>query len=68
MFSIDGRGEYWETPFVFHTSPGCSYTSNMERDGLFYVAFSDSSFTRPKESYDMPYQSIKWAVLRVDRG
>ena len=67
MFSLDGRGEHWETPFAFHTGPGCSYTSNMERDGLFYVAFSDSSFTREKELYDMPYQAIKWAVLRVTR-
>ena len=67
MFSIDGRGENWEAPFIFHTGPGCSYTSNMERDGLFYVAFSDSSFTRPQASYDMPYQSIKWAVLRVEK-
>ena len=67
MFSIDGRGEHWETPFVFHTGPGCSYTSNMERDGLLYVAYSDSSFTRPRDSYDMPYQSIKWAVLRVGK-
>jgi hypothetical protein len=40
----------------------------MERNGLFYVAYSDSSFTQPKERYDMPYQSIKWAVLRAVRG
>ncbi len=67
MFSIDGRGEYWEAPFVFHTGPGCSYTSNMERDGRLYVAYSDSSFTQPRDRYDMPYQSIKWAVLRVEK-
>ena len=68
MFSVDGRGERWETPFIFHTGPGCSYTSNMERDGLFYVAYSDSSFTRQRDAYEMPYQSIKWAVLRVTKA
>jgi len=67
MFSIDARGEHWEAPFIFHTGPGCSYTSNLERDGRLYIAYSDSSFTRPQELYDMPYQSIKWAVLRVTR-
>lgn len=66
MFSLDGRGQHWETPFVFHTGPGCSYTSNMERDGLLYVAYSDSSFTRPRDEYDAPYQAIKWAVLRAE--
>ena len=67
MFSLDGRGERWEAPFVFHTGPGCSYTSNMEKDGKLYVAFSDSSFTKEKGTYDLPFQSIKWAVLNVDK-
>lgn len=68
MFSLDGRGEHWEIPFVFHTGPGCSYTSNMERDGLLYVAYSDSSFTQPQKRYDLPFQAIKWAVLRAEVG
>ena len=67
MFSIDGRGEHWEAPFIFHTGPGCSYTSNMEKDGRIYVAYSDSSFTQDIGAYDMPYQSIKWAVLKVTK-
>ena len=67
LFSIDGRGECWETPFVFHTGPGCSYTSSLERNGLLYVAYSDSSFTRPRESYGTSSQSIRWAVLRAAR-
>ena len=67
MFSLDGRGERWEAPFVFHTGPGCSYTSNMEKNGKLYVAFSDSSFTKEKGTYALPYQSIKWAVLKVNR-
>ena len=65
MFSIDGRGEVWETPFIFHTGPGCSYTSNIEREGKLYVVYSDSSFTRDIDTYRMPYQSIKLAVLDV---
>ena len=67
MFSIDGTGESWEYPFAFHTGPGCSYSSNMERDGKFYVIYSDSSFTKDLDEYDMPYQSIKWAVLDVSK-
>ena len=67
MFSIDGTGESWQYPFAFHTGPGCSYTSNMERDGKFYVIYSDSSFTKEVGEYDMPYQSIKWAALDVTK-
>ena len=65
MFSLDGTGEEWEYPMAFHTGPGCSYTSNMERDGKFYVAYSHSSFTKPSGTYGLPYHSIKWAVLNV---
>ena len=65
MFSIDGTGEEWEYPLAFHTGPGCSYTSNIERDGKLYVAYSHSSFTKPSGMYDLPYHSIKWAVIDV---
>ena len=63
MFSLDGTGEEWEYPFAFHTGPGCSYTSNMERDGRFYVVYSHSSFTGPSGTYGLPYHSIRWAVF-----
>ena len=63
MFSIDGTGEEWEYPFSFHTGPGCSYTSNMEREGKLYVAYSHSSFTKPSGTYELPYHSIKWVVI-----
>ena len=66
MFSVDGTGEKWEYPFAFHTGPGCSYTSNMERDGKFYVVYSHSSFTQTSGTYELPYHSIKWAALDVD--
>ena len=65
MFSIDGTGEVWEYPFAFHTGPGCSYTSNMERDGKFYVVYSHSSFQRQADTYDFSHHSIKWVVLNV---
>ncbi len=67
MFSIDGTGKVWEYPFAFHTGAGCSYTSNMERDGKFYVVYSHSSFTKPAGTYGLPYHSIKWVVLDVAR-
>ena len=66
MFSLDGTGEKWEYPFAFHTGPGCSYTSNMERDGKLYVAYSHSSFTEAPEVYDLPYHAIKWVVIDID--
>ena len=66
MFSLDGTGEVWEHPFVFHTGPGCSYTSNMERDGKFYVVYSRSSFTEPADTYGLPYHAIKWVVLNLE--
>ncbi|MCZ6680638.1 MAG: sialidase family protein [Candidatus Poribacteria bacterium] len=65
MFSLDGTGEVWEYPFAFHTGPGCSYTSNMERDGKLYVVYSHSSFTSPADTYGLPYHAIKWAVLNT---
>ena len=65
MFSIDGTGEVWEYPFAFHTGPGCSYTSNMERDGKFYVVYSHSSFTSPVGTHGLPCQSIKWVILNL---
>ena len=63
MFSLDGAGETWEHPMAFHTGPGCSYTSNMERDGKLYITYSHSSFTQPEDMYDLPYHSIKWVVI-----
>ena len=45
--------------------PGCSYTSNMERGGKFYVAYSHSSFTRASDTYELPYHAIEWAVIDV---
>jgi len=66
MFSTDGTGEEWECPLAFHTGPGCSYTSNMERDGKLYVAYSHSSFTKPSGTYELPYHSIKWAVIDTE--
>ena len=66
MFSIDGTGEHWEYPLAFHTGPGCSYTSNMERNGKFYVAYSHSSFTRASDTYELPYHAIEWAVIDVE--
>lgn len=67
MFSIDGTGEKWEAPFNFHTGSGCSYTWNLERNGKFYVIYSDSDFTKPLGTYGLPYQAIKWAVLNVSK-
>lgn len=67
MFSLDGTGRVWEAPFVFHTGPGCSYTSSLERDGKLHVVYSDSSFTRPVDAYEMPFQSIKRAAIDVSR-
>ena len=63
MFSLDGTGERWEYPFAFHTGPGCSYTSNMERDNKLYVVYSHSSFTRPSDTYSLPYHAIEWVAL-----
>ena len=65
MFSIDGTGEHWEYPLAFHTGPGCSYTSNLERGGKLYVAYSHSSFTKGSGSYDFNKHMIKWAVIDV---
>ena len=64
-FNIDGTGEVWEYPFAFHTGPGCSYTSNMEREGKFYVVYSHSSFTSPAGTHGLPYQSTKWVILNL---
>jgi hypothetical protein len=65
MFSLDGTGDVWEYPFAFHTGPGCSYTSNMERDGKFYVVYSHSSFWSPAGTYGLPCQSIRWVILNL---
>jgi len=67
MFSLDGTGEKWEYPMAFHTGGGCSYTTNMKRDGKFYVVYSDSDFTSEIGSNKLPYQSIKWAVIDVKK-
>jgi len=67
MFSLDGTGDKWEYPMAFHTGGGCSYTTNMERDGKLYVVYSDSDFTSEIGSNKLPYQSIKWAVIDVKK-
>ena len=74
MLSLDGTGEHWEYPFAFHTGPGCSYASTMERDGRLYVVYSDSDVASPfgggkncpLGTYGLPYQLIKRAVLHVE--
>jgi len=67
MFSLDGTGERWEYPMAFHTGPGCSYTSNMEREGKLYVIYSDSDFSSQLGTNELPYQSIKCAVINVEK-
>ena len=67
MFSPDGTGRKWETPFEFHTGPGCSYTWNFEQDGQLVVVYSHSSFGKPEGTYGLPFQSIKWVWLDVRR-
>ena len=67
LFSIDGTGEVWEPPFIFHTGPGCSYTWNIESDGKLHVIYSHSDFWDPIGTYGLPYQSIKRAVLSVEK-
>ena len=65
MVSLDGTGNHWEAPFCFHTGPGCSYTSTMVRDGKLHVVFSDSDFTRPFGTHNLPSQRIRRAVIDV---
>lgn len=67
MFSLDGTGEHWETPFAFHTGPGCSYTTNLERDGKLHVIYSHSDFTRSMGAHGLPVQAIKRAVIDVQK-
>jgi hypothetical protein len=69
MFSIDGTGEVWETPFSFYTGLSDNYTFNMERDGKLYVVYSVLSATNPpyQFAYTLPFESIRWAVLRVTK-
>ena len=54
MISIDGTGNHWEAPFCFHTGPGCSYTTTMQRDGKLHVIYSDSDFTRDMGTHGLP--------------
>ncbi|MCY3912519.1 MAG: sialidase family protein [Chloroflexi bacterium] len=65
MVSLDGTGSHWEAPFCFHTGPGCSYTSTLVRDGKLHVVFSDSDFTRPFGTHNLPSQRIRRAVIDV---
>jgi hypothetical protein len=67
MFSIDGTGKVWETPFEFYTGLSDNYTFNMERDGKLYVVYSVLSATKPPYEFEnkLPYESIKWTVLNV---
>ena len=65
MVSLDGTGNHWEAPFCFHTGPGCSYTSTLVRDGQLHVVFSDSDFTRPFGTHNLPSQRIRRAVIDV---
>jgi len=66
MISVDGTGNHWEAPFGFHTGPGCSYTSTLVRDGKLHVVFSDSDFTRPFGTHNLPSQRIRRAVINVE--
>ena len=65
MISIDGTGNQWEAPFAFHTGPGCSYTSTMQRDGKLHVFYSDSDFTRDMGTHGLPVQRIRHAVFDI---
>ena len=65
MLSLDGTGNRWELPFAFHTGPGCSYTSTMQRDGKLHVVYSHSDFTRDFGTNQLPKQTIKRVVLDV---
>ena len=65
MISIDGTGNNWEAPFAFHTGPGCSYTSTMQRDGKLHVFYSDSDFTRDMGTHGLPVQRIRRAVFDI---
>ena len=65
MLSLDGSAEHWEAPFCFHTGPGCSYTSTMQRDGKLHVIFSHSDFTRDFGTHRLPTQRIRRVVLDV---
>ena len=66
MLSLDGTGRHWEPPFCFHTGPGCSYTSTMQRDGMLHVVYSASDFTRDKGTHGLPTQAIRRAVLAIE--
>ena len=65
MLSLDGTGEHWEYPFAFHTGPGCSYTTTMQRDGKLHVAYSHADFTREFGTHGLPSQTIRRVVLDV---
>ena len=65
MLSLDGTGEHWEYPFAFHTGPGCSYTSVMQRGGKLHVVYSHSDFTRELGTNELPEQSIRRIVIDV---
>ena len=65
MISIDGTGNNWEAPFCFHTGPGCSYTTTMQRDGKMHVIFSASDFTRDMGTHGLPVQRIRRAVIDI---
>ncbi len=65
MLSLDGTGNHWEAPFYFHTGPGCSYTTTMQRDGKLHVMYSHSDFTREMGTHDLANQKIRRAVLDV---
>ena len=65
MLSLDGTGRHWEQPFYFHTGPGCSYTTTMQRDGKLHVMYSHSDFTREMGTHGLPNQKIRRAVFDV---
>lgn len=65
MLSLDGTAQHWETPFCFHTGPGCSYISTMQQDGKLHVIYSHSDFTRDLGAHGLPTQRIRRAVLDV---
>ena len=65
MLSLDGTGSHWEYPFAFHTGPGCSYTSTMQRDGMLHAIYSQSDFTRDLGTNALPSQSIRHITINV---
>jgi hypothetical protein len=65
MFSLDGRGQKWEYPFILSTGPGCGYTSFTNEKNKIKVYYSSSAYNKPPGKYGLPYQSINCAEIIV---